>query len=192
MLALPAFVALLSLCATGVQYVAALIYGLSLLLSYTSSALYHGLNVTGRMLTLFQRIDRSAIYLFIAGTVTPVALLNLGGWEGWFLFVLIWTFALTGIVLTAIIPFRNVESTLLYLSMGWITLFFLRPLFDSMSTEGFIWCVVGGLLYTLGAIVYVTDWPNPSPPSVGSHEVWHVLCLLGSVSHFIMIVGYVL
>lgn len=192
MLALPAFVALLSLCATGVQYAAALIYGLSLLLSYTSSALYHGLNVTGRVLTLFKRLDKSAIYLFIAGTVTPVALLNLGGWDGWFLFIIVWSFALVGIILTALIPFHNVESTLLYLSMGWITLFFLKPLFSSMSPYGFVWCVVGGALYTLGAVVYVTDWPRFTRFGLGSHEVWHVLCLLGTAAHFVMIAGYVL
>lgn len=188
----PAFVALLSLCATGIQYLAAVIYGLSMMVTYTCSALYHGLHLNDRLLVLFRRMDKSAIYLFIAGTVSPVALLALNGWTGWFLFITIWALALAGVLLTSLIPFGNLESTLLYLSMGWVTLIFIRPLFHSLPASGFAWCVVGGVMYTIGAIIYAADWPTLYPDRFESHELWHVLSLMGTTAHFVMIAGYVI
>ncbi len=187
------FIVLLGLATGALQTVSVLLYGVPLILLYSSSALYHGLPVSERARNWFGRLDRASIYLLIAGTTTPPALLVLHGWIGWTMFGLLWGFALVGLVIAAVDPFRSRWSnTLVYLCMGWISVLFLGPLIEALSPAGVFWCLFGGLLYTVGAVIYALDRPRLMPGVLGAHELWHIFVLLGSGAHFVFIAGYTL
>lgn len=181
------FVSLLYLARAPLHILAATIYGLSLILLYTFSCLYHGLKVPGSVIQLLGKLDRVSIYVLIAGSVTPFALIVLPGFWGWSLLAIVWTGALIGGIyfLVAPTPSRGF-STLMFLGVGWVGIFYLNPLVDHLPRAGLAWLLVGGLLYTVGAIVYWLDWPR------FSHELWHLLALGGSGAHFISIAGYTL
>ena len=155
------------------------IYGSTMFLLYTVSTLYHALGV-GRAKKVFQVLDHCTIYLLIAGTYTPVSLLSIGGASGWFLFGFVWAVSILGIVLN-MKRFR-VVSMICYLGLGWCVLFFLRPLVESIDTTSLLFLVIGGVLYTIGAILY----------GVGRkikymHSVWHFFCVAGSFFHFLVV-----
>ena len=160
------------------------IFGLSALLLFSTSVLYHAATDPRRRLTL-RRFDHSAIYLLIAGTYTPFTLgLMRGNW-GWTLFAAVWTLALLGIAAkTTNVGFRfHKTSVLLYVVMGWLIVAAAGPAMRSMSTHELHWLVVGGLLYTLGVPFYL--WKNQRY----SHALWHVFVLGGVVSHFVAILS---
>ncbi|MFB6356027.1 MAG: hemolysin III family protein, partial [bacterium] len=132
----------------------------------------------------------AAIYVLIAGTVTPIAIVGVSGWEGWTLFGLLWTIATVGVTATIFKPFQSRwASTLLYLVMGWIPLFFVKPIFNSLSPTVIVLSFVGGVLYTVGAFFYMFDWPHIHQDYFGAHELWHIFTLLASGTHFIMVAG---
>lgn len=174
-----------------IQYLAVSLYGVSLFLLFSSSAIYHGLDVAQDVLTWLHRMDRAAIYVFIAGTTTPIALIALQGWVGWTMFGLLWGIAVAGVILSAFNPFDSRWSnTLLYLGMGWVSIVFIGPLVNTFSLTALSWCVAGGLLYTVGACVYAFDWPVIHAERFGAHELWHIFVMLGSGSHYVFIAGY--
>lgn len=159
-----------------------LIYGISLILLYTASTLYHALPGE-RVKTLFKIIDHASIYLLIAGTYTPFLKLNLKGTIGYTLLIIIWTLALLGIVFKIFYTGRfKLLSTLLYIGMGWIIIFAYVPLKESLSKAGMAWLIVGGLTYTLGTIFYLAKRYRYT------HAIWHLFVLMGSVFHFIAII----
>jgi hemolysin III len=160
------------------------IFGLSSLLLFTTSVLYHSSRDPRRRLML-RRFDHSAIYVLIAGTYTPFALgLMRGNW-GWTLFAAVWTLALLGIAAkTTNLGFRfHKTSVVLYLLMGWLIVAFAGPAMRSMSSHEWTWLVIGGLLYTIGVPFYM--WKRQRY----SHAVWHVFVLAGVVSHFVAILS---
>lgn len=158
-----------------------IVYGLSLFLLYLSSTLYHSL--AGRAKAVFQKLDHGAIFLLIAGTYTPFALVALEGQAGWVLFVLVWSIAIVGIVIDNLpIPGPRVIPVVLYLVMGWLVMFFFEALAASLSTSELAWLIAGGVLYTLGVIFFILDNWYP-----WSHGVWHLFVLGGSGSHFVSI-----
>lgn len=182
---------LLYLSTTPLQYFASFLYGVSLLLLYTSSSLYHGLNISKRVQYWLKRFDHASIYCLIAGTTTPIALLSLGGTNGWVLFGLLWGAAVLGIIYSFS---TNSDSSLLrvtfYLVMGWMSLLFIAPLISALSAAELFWCVTGGVIYTSGAFIYAFDWPRLIPGTFESHELWHLFVLAGSISHFYSISVY--
>jgi len=170
----------------GWHVVSVAIFGTSLLLLYMASTLYHGV-ARPRAKKVFEVLDHSAIYLLIAGTYTPFALVTLRGPLGWTLFGVVWGLAAGGIAMQLAFPgrFRGV-MTLLYVVMGWLAVVAAKSLMASLSTEGLSWLLAGGLLYTGGVYFYYRK------RFLFSHAVWHVFVLAGSLCHFIAIFEHVL
>lgn len=166
--------------------VAACIYGASLILLYTASTLYHAFPWP-RIKAVFQQLDHAAIYILIAGTYTPFALINLWGPWGWGLLAVAWGIALLGVVMEFAMKTRVKWLSLsLYLGMGWMALIAIKPMIDNVDNGGLMLLVAGGLAYTLGVIFYV--WK--SLPY--HHAIWHLFVLAGSVFHFFSIFYFVL
>ncbi|MBW8876275.1 MAG: hemolysin III family protein [Acidobacteria bacterium] len=166
--------------------VASVVYGVTLILLYLASTLYHGIPWP-RAKRVLKVLDHSAIYLLIAGTYTPFTLISLRGAWGWTLFGLIWGMALLGITLkiAAIGRFQWL-SIVLYLAMGWLVVVALKPLIEAVSPAGFRLMFLGGLSYTLGVLFY--KWRRLPY----HHAVWHLFVLAGSVFHFFAVLLYVL
>lgn len=171
--------------------VSMVIYGISMILLYTMSAIYHFLR-RNKAKKVFRIFDHCMIYLLIAGTYTPYCLVTLrevGVW-GWLLFGVVWLFAVLGIIFNAINmhhPIIKTLSMICYLLMGWCVLVAIGPLLDNLAMGGFIWLLLGGIMYTIGAIFY----------GIGSkkkyiHSVWHLFVLAGTICQFISILLYVL
>lgn len=162
------------------------IYGATLIILYSASALYHGIPHPVAKV-LLQRIDHAAIYLLIAGTYTPFLLVSLRGSWGWSLFGVIWSLALIGVVLEFINwkPFKKI-SLALYLGMGWLVIVAINPMLEHVATGGLVLLLAGGLFYSLGVIFYVWDSLKYN------HAIWHMFVLAGSVLHFFSILFYVI
>jgi hemolysin III len=162
------------------------VYGASLVLLYVASALYHLLPVSPLNQERLRIFDHVGIYLLIAGTYTPVCLVPLRGGWGWSLLGVVWGLALFGCVVE--IAWRRAPRWLglsLYLVMGWLAVFALGPLAQTLpAAVG--WLVAGGIVYSIGAVVYAVERPRLWPGRFGSHDLWHVLVLGGSACHFVM------
>lgn len=158
-----------------------IIYGLSLIILYAASTFYHAAKTPKkrRILNIF---DHSAIYVLIAGSYSPFCLVGLNSNLGWYMFLFVWLFALTGVILKLFFTGRfDKISTAMYLLMGWQVLFFIKPLMQSLTPEGLQFLIVGGVFYSIGAILYsIKKIPY-------NHFIFHVFVLLGSLSHFIAI-----
>jgi hemolysin III len=161
------------------------IYGATLLLLYVSSALYHSLR--GKAKDVFRKLDHHAIYLLIAGTYTPFTLVTLRGAWGWSLFGVIWGLAVLGIVVDSL-PQKGLRilPVVIYLLMGWLVLMALKPLLQALPSMGFVWLLVGGLFYTGGVVFYALDERVRH-----FHGIWHLFVLMGSISHYITVLFYV-
>jgi len=173
---------------TGDQWkiVGGVIFGVSLIVLFLASTLYHGFK-EGKAKDVFEIIDHSAIFILIAGTYTPFTLVNLRGPLGWTIFGIIWTLTLAGIIYKIFFVRKFVIfSTLLYIFMGWLIVFAIGPLSQSLSTGGLFWLVMGGVLYTLGTPFYII---RRIPYN---HAIWHFFVLGGSVCHFITVFFYVI
>lgn len=162
-----------------------IIFGASLILLYTASTLYHSTENLRRRFT-FKIFDHIAIFILIAGTYTPFALVTLEGSTGWIILAVVWGIAFSGTVLKLFFTGRfKVLSTILYVGMGWVIIFAIEPLNDNLPREGLWWLMGGGLAYTLGAILY-------SISSIKfNHAIFHFFVLLGSYCHFIAIYNHV-
>ena len=162
------------------------IFGASLIALYAASTLYHSAKDPKKRARL--RInDHATIYLLIAGTYTPFTLITLKGWVGWTVFGVSWGMAVCGVVLKLFFTGRyNLLSTLMYIIMGWIIIFAIKPLVNSIPIDGIFWLIAGGLAYTTGAIIYsIKKIPF-------NHAIFHVFVLLGSFCHFVSVYVYVL
>lgn len=161
------------------------IFGTTLVLMYTASFLYHGLHISESALKVFQKIDHIMIFLVIAGSYTPICLVPLRGPWGWSIFGVAWGIALFGIILK--IWVRNLPrwiSTLIYVIMGWICVIAVYPLVKNLEPVCLFWLAMGGLFYTIGAVIYGIKRPDPFPKIFGFHEIWHLLVIMGSGCHF--------
>ena len=164
-----------------------LIYGLSMVCLYTASTLYHCVNTTRSKRIALRKYDHCSIYLLIAGSYTPVCLTVLWGAGGLPLFIAIWGLALAGVVLTiAKLDIPRWLTSVIYLVMGWLALFAIVPLSQRMAGLGMFWLILGGVLYTVGGVLYAVKWPGRNNPRFGCHEIFHVFILLGSIAHFMM------
>jgi hemolysin III len=165
---------------------ACLVYGLSMIMMFLSSTLYHWVkspNVKG----VLKVVDHSAIYLLIAGTYTPFMVLAIGGWVGLNGMVFVWSIALIGIVCKIFANQRFPKlSVITYLLMGWIAIFFIYPLYNALSTEGLWLLFTGGLCYTAGVLFYVAKKVQ------FTHAIWHVFVVAGCVCHFFSIYYHVI
>ncbi|MGE7768389.1 PAQR family membrane homeostasis protein TrhA [Peribacillus sp. NPDC096540] len=166
--------------------VISVIYGVSMLLLYVSSTLVHSFPA-GKTKDIFEIFDHSAIYLFIAGTYTPIMLLVIQGTLGWTLLGIVWGVAIIGVVFKAFFVKKFLFlSTILYIAMGWMIVIVWGPLSAAMPSTGIQLLVAGGLLYTFGAVFYVwRGFPF-------HHAVWHLFVLAGSVAHFFAVLFYII
>lgn len=155
------------------------VYGVTLVLLYTASTLYHSFRHP-RVKRVFRILDHTSIYLLIAGTYTPFTLVPLRGAWGWSLFGVIWGLALCGIVAKVFFIHRfEIFCIFLYLIMGWLVVIASKPLVQMIPARGILWLVIGGLSYTIGVIFYVFDQKFSY-----AHAIWHVFVLVGSICHF--------
>lgn len=162
------------------------IYGTTLVLLYSFSTLLHAFQNI-RIKNIFEVLDHVGIYLLIAGTYTPFLLVTIRGSLGWTILGIVWGLAAIGITFKIFFVKRFIIlSTLFYILMGWLIIFAIKPLYENLAISGVIWLVIGGLLYTFGSIFYV--WRRIPY----HHAIWHVFVLLGSISHFVAILLYVL
>ncbi len=168
------------------------VYGGSLILLYSASALFHGLKVSPQWEDRLRRFDHAAIFVLIAGSYTPVCLITLQGAWGWTIFAVVWTIAVAGICLKVFFDHLPAwASAAIYLAMGWFAAVASLPVLDSFPPGGLWWLVGGGLVYTAGAVIYALERPDPYPEVFGHHEIFHIFVLGGSVAHFVFMSGYV-
>lgn len=179
--------------ATVKHIVAFAVFGAALILLYTSSAIYHLLKVPEKINTLLRRIDHMMIYVLIAGTYTPVCVIGLTGAWGLSMLITVWTLAATGIVLTVVwFGAPRWLTTAVYLLMGWLVIIAFYPLIHSLPVGGITWLVVGGLLYTIGGVIYGFKWPRINSRWFGFHEIFHLFVIGGSLGHFWLMFRYLM
>jgi hemolysin III len=168
------------------------VYGVSLVLMFAASAAYHLIKSSPPVTKLLRKLDHSAIYLLIAGTYTPICLYFFSGFWRWGLLGIIWVMAASGIAIKIFfINPRRWLTTAIYLLMGWLSIMAINEIISNMPTPALIWLVLGGLFFTLGAVVYIIRKPNFYPGVFGFHEVWHIFVILGCLCHFIVIAAFV-
>jgi hemolysin III len=171
---------------SALHIVSAAIFGISLIALYAASTLYHSAK-DPKVRSRLRINDHATIYILIAGTYTPFTLITLNGWVGWTIFGVSWGMAIAGVVLKLFFTGKyNVLSTLMYVFMGWIIIFAVKPLINSLSSEGLFWLVAGGVAYTTGAVIYSIKKIK------FNHAIFHLFVLLGSTCHFISVYFYVL
>jgi hemolysin III len=162
------------------------IFGASMILLYAASTFYH--SATNRSLRYKLNIlDHASIYVLIAGSYTPFALVTLEGWVGWTIFGVVWGIAFTGIILKLFFTGKyQTLSTIMYVLMGWIIVFAIKPLYDNLSSEGLWWLLAGGISYTIGAVLFSFDKVR------FNHAIFHIFVLFGTFCHYLSIYFYVL
>lgn len=175
---------------TAIHIICTSVFGVTMVILYTSSTMTHILPM-GRLKDIFFNVDRIAIYMLIAGTYTPLALIGVGGTTGWIMFSLEWGIAIAGTVLILSNPGDyktgvNTFYTMSYAVMGWLVLIPIGQVLNNVPMAGLIWILIGGACYTLGIVFFkVFKFPY-------HHLVWHILVIAGSLSHFIAVYYYVI
>lgn len=170
------------------------IFILSMVLLYGASATYHSLNIGGRALRIFRKVDHMMIFVLIAGSYTPVCLIVLGGRMGYTLFAVVWGIAIAGMLLKACwVTCPKWFSSIIYIAMGWVCVFVFGPLWNSLPHNAFLWLLAGGIIYTIGGVIYALKLPlfNSRHTFFGSHEIFHLFVMGGSLCHFIFMYHYV-
>lgn len=173
--------------ATSRHYISFSVYGVSMGILYTASTLYHCIKTSVRGRLILRKFDHISIYLLIAGTYTPICLIPLRGVWGRSLLTVIWILAFTGIVFSLLkINAPRWVASGIYIFMGWLALIAFYPLAEQLSAGAFFLLLLGGILYTIGGILYALKWPGRSNPTFGCHEIFHIFVLLGSFFHYIL------
>ena len=172
------------------------VYGASLIALYLASAVMHGVIAPMTVIRRLRILDHAAIFLLIAGTYTPITLVALRSespaW-GWALFGTAWGFAALGVVFKLFwLDAPRWLSVAMYIAMGWMAVVGIVPMVQALPWSALTWLLVGGLFYSVGAIIYARKRPDPWPRVFGYHEIWHLFVLAGSVSHFVLMLRYVL
>lgn len=168
-----------------IVFLSFLIFGISMVVLYLASTLYHNAKTKIRRYRL-NIVDHASIYVLIAGTYTPFSLISLEGTIGWSIFILIWLLAAIGIVLKIYFTGRyQTLSTIMYVAMGWIIVFAIQPLIQSLATEGLIWLFAGGISYTVGALLFSCKRLKYN------HAIFHVFVLIGTFCHFWTVYFYI-
>ena len=175
------------------RIVSVMIYGLSLMAMFTASATYHTVKVKPHIQQILRKLDHSAIFMLIAGTYTPFCLIAFTGFWRWGLLAIIWAIAVIGIIIKVF--YVNAPRWLnagMYVAMGWLVVMAVPQMSSVLPINAMLWLIVGGVVYTLGALVYTTKMFNFVPGKFGFHEVWHIFVLLGAIAHFIAVMSLLL
>ena len=178
-----------------IYIIAITIYAVSLILLYAASTTYHTFNKSRKVNTILKKIDHMMISVLIAGSYTPICLLVLGGRIGLILLTIVWAFAIAGILIKAFWVFcPKWVSSVLYIGMGWTCVLAFTQLLNSLSPAAFGWLLAGGIIYTVGGVIYALKLPifNSKHKYFGSHEIFHLFVMAGSACHFVVMYAFVL
>ena len=179
----------------GPLHIAALsVFMCSMILLYAASTIYHTLDISPKVNKLLRKLDHMMIFMLIAGTYTPVCMVVLGDKTGWDLLALVWGIAIAGILIKAFwITCPKWFSSLLYIAMGWVCVLAFTRIIHALPRAGFGWLLAGGIIYTLGGVIYALKLPlfNSRHKHFGSHEIFHLFVMGGSLCHYIMMYRFV-
>jgi hemolysin III len=168
------------------------VYGISLILLFAASAIYHMVRARPSILNNLRKLDHSAIYILIAGTYTPFCFNLFTGFWQWGMLILIWSLAFIGVAVKLLwMDAPRWLYTGVYIAMGWLALLGGKALLATLPVGAIVWLLIGGITFTVGAIVYATKTFNFFPGIFGFHEVWHIFVILGALAHFIGILVYI-
>jgi hemolysin III len=187
-------VALLIVGWQGIEKIISLfVYGFSLIGLFAASATYHLARVKPATQQILRKLDHSAIFLLIAGTYTPFCVNAFTGFFRWGLLAVIWSLALIGILVKVFwIDAPRWLNVLVYVVMGWLSLSAVGQITTALTPFTLAWLIAGGIIYTVGAVVYATKFFNFMPGKFGFHEVWHIFVLLGALAHFVAVMGVII
>ncbi len=178
---------------TPAKIISLTIYGISLIAMFSASATYHMVRVKEKALEIFRKIDHAAIYLLIAGTYTPFCVNVFTGFWKWGMLSIIWSLALIGMVVKIfVIRAPRWLNAGIYVIMGWLSIAAAGQVLAALPAWVLVWLIIGGVVYTLGAVVYTTKIFNFVPGVFGFHEVWHIFVLLAAIAHFVAVMGVAL
>lgn len=170
------------------------IFILTMILLYAASTVYHTLDVKAGVLKVFRKLDHMMIFVLIAGTYTPICLLVLKGRVGMIMLALVWGIAVVGMVLKAFwVTCPKWFSSIIYIGMGWVCLMGFPEILNALSPAAFGWLLAGGIIYTVGGIIYALKLPifNSRHKNFGSHEIFHLFVMAGSLCHYIVMYSFV-
>ena len=172
---------------------AVIIFGISMILLYSASTVYHMVISTDKVIAWLRKLDHSMIFILIAGSYAPFCLIALNNPPAWIMFAIILAMAVMGVCFKLIwFDCPRWLSTVIYVVMGWMSVLLIVPLYRALSTEGLLFLVAGGLMYTIGALIYAFKPKFLEFKHFGFHEIFHVFIMLGSLCHFICVFAYVL
>ena len=177
-----------------VHFISLMIFILSMIGLYAASTIYHSLDISPKVNQLLRKLDHMMIFILIAGTYTPVCMIVLGDKTGWILLGLVWGIAIVGIIINACwITCPKWFSSLIYIAMGWVCILAFTKIVSSLSPAGFAWLLAGGIIYTVGGIIYALKLPifNSRHQNFGSHEIFHLFVMAGSLCHYIVMYSFV-
>lgn len=175
---------------TPAKVISLVVYGISLIFMFSASATYHMVRVKDKALEIFRKVDHAAIYALIAGTYTPFCINAFEGFWKWGMLSIIWSLAVIGIVIKVFyIRAPRWLNAGIYVLMGWISVSAAGEMLAALPAWVFGWLIAGGVIYTLGAVVYITKIFNFKPGVFGFHEVWHIFVLLAAAAHFVAVMG---
>jgi hemolysin III len=181
----PAVLVLVGAAESGRAMAAAAVYGVTLVAVFLVSSAYHRLARSPRAQVVLRRADHATIYLLIAGSYTPIAVVAIGGPIGWALVATAWTVAALGVLLKVVWFHRSgVAGAALYVGMGWMIVVAAPTLVRHVSTVELVLLLAGGVLYTVGALVLARRWPDPRPRVFGYHEVWHSFVIIAAACQY--------
>ncbi len=169
------------------------VFLLSMVLLYSASTLYHTIITSPAKTLILKKFDHMMIFILIAGSYTPFCLITLGNRTGLLLLIGVWTFALVGMIFKFFwVTCPKWVSSVIYIAMGWLCIFAIPQFYHALSKEGFFWLLIGGIIYTVGGIVYALKLPifNSKHKYFGSHEIFHLFVMAGNLCHFIVVYNY--
>ncbi|MCD7789303.1 MAG: hemolysin III family protein [Bacteroides thetaiotaomicron] len=178
----------------GTHIMAVSVFIISMVLLYAASTVYHTLDISPRVNQLLRKIDHMMIFILIAGTYTPVCLIVLGDRTGLTLLALVWIIALVGMTINALwITCPKWFSSLIYIALGWLCLLAFHKIVTALPTRAFGWLLAGGVIYTVGGIIYAIKLPlfHRHFKYFGTHELFHLFVMGGSLCHYILIYAFV-
>jgi hemolysin III len=174
------------------HFISFLIFGLGMILLFATSTLYHWLKLSDNGVKKMRKADHIMIFIYIAATYTPICMIVLNKNLGWIVLTAVWSIAVAGILIK--IYWMNAPrwlSTSIYILMGWLAVVIIYPLINALQIAALMWLLIGGIFYTIGAVIYALKRPDPFPGILGFHEIFHLFVLLGSFSHFWLIYNYI-
>ena len=181
--------------APGYTHVLALtIFITSMVLLYAASTIYHTLDISPKVNQILRKVDHMMIFILIAGTYTPICMLVLGDRTGWTMLALVWGIAILGILINALwITCPKWLSSIIYIAMGWVCVLAFGKITSALPRSAFGWLLAGGIIYTVGGVIYALKLPlfNTKHKNFGSHEIFHLFVMGGSLCHYIMMFAYI-